>query len=71
MIKRTNDVRFRGETGGHGQTVKMTRMTHSGHHAPLDASFPLDDDYTLVAELELRPHEHRWLAAESWPAIVD
>jgi hypothetical protein len=33
-------------------------VTHSGHHAPLDASFPLDDDYTLVAEVELRPHGH-------------
>jgi len=29
-------------------------LTHSGHHAPLDVSFPLDDDCTLVAELELR-----------------
>ena len=46
-------------------------VTHSGHHGPLDTSFPLEDDYTLVAELELRPHGHRRLAAESWPAIVD
>src|SRR6202035_807363 len=26
-----DDVRFRWETGSHGQTVKMTRMTHVGH----------------------------------------
>jgi hypothetical protein len=26
-----------------------TAWTHSGHHGPLDTSFPLEDDYTLVA----------------------
>jgi hypothetical protein len=46
-------------------------LTQIGHRAPLDASFPLDDDYTIVAELELRPHGHRRLTAESWPVIVD
>src|SRR5258708_38567229 len=27
-----DDVRFRGKTGSHGQTGKMTRMTRSRHH---------------------------------------
>jgi hypothetical protein len=64
-----DEVRLWAKTGSNRTTVKPTRMTRSGHHAPLDASFPLDDDYTLVAELELRPHGRRRLAAESWPAI--
>src|SRR6266851_391517 len=29
----TDDVRLRRKTGSHGQTVKMTRMTHLGHWA--------------------------------------
>jgi hypothetical protein len=40
--------RYRGISGSNTDIVKLSRMTHSGHHAPLDASFPLDDDYTLV-----------------------
>jgi hypothetical protein len=30
MATGPDDVRFQGETGSHGQTVKMTRMTHNG-----------------------------------------
>src|SRR5215469_1485126 len=45
-------------------------VTHSGHYGPLDTSFPLEDDYTLLAELERRPHGHRGLAAESWPRKI-
>lgn len=36
----------------------------------LDTSFHLEDDYTLVAEVERRPHGHRGLAAESWPGKI-
>jgi hypothetical protein len=60
-------VGYRGKTGNNLRRSRPPVLTYSGHHAPLDASFPLDDDYTLVAELELRPHGHRRLAAEWRP----
>jgi hypothetical protein len=34
MTACSEDVRFRGETGSHGQTLKMTRMTQTGHRWP-------------------------------------
>ena len=44
-----DDVRFRGKTGSHGQTVKMTRMTQSGQ-SNLNHWQPLSDSaYTQPA----------------------
>ena len=50
-----DDVRFRGKTGSHGQTVKMTRMTQFGHLAWIKTG--LSNGNLVEVKSNLKPGE--------------
>ena len=50
-----DDVRFRGKTGSHGQTVKMTRMTQFGHLAWIKTG--LSNGNLVEVKGDLKPGE--------------